>query len=149
MKFIAIQILLLLAFCFTVFADDDDKKPKTDAMLFGDVKSKESHIPFATINIKGTTIGTAADVTGHFKMTNLPVGKQTILISAVGYKSNELNVELAANESTTILVQLEPDNIDIEQVVVSADRNSKSRRETPTIVNSINAKLFQRTQMLH
>ncbi|HPE75420.1 MAG TPA: TonB-dependent receptor [Draconibacterium sp.] len=146
MKFIAIQILLLLAFCFTVFADDDDKKPKTDAMLFGDVKSKESHIPFATISIKGTTIGTAADVTGHFKMTNLPVGKQTILISAVGYKSNELKVELSANESTTILVQLEPDNIDIEQVVVSADRNSKSRRETPTIVNSINAKIFQRTQ---
>jgi outer membrane receptor for ferrienterochelin and colicins len=30
--------------------------------------------------------------------------------------------------------------------VVSADRNAKSRRETPTIVNAINAKLFERTQ---
>ncbi len=139
-------MLLLLVLGTTVFADDKDKKPKTDAMLFGDVKSKEAHIPFATISIKGTTIGTAADVTGHFKMTNLPVGKQVVVISAVGYKSHELDVELAPNESTTILAQLEADNIDIEQVVVSADRNSKSRRETPTIVNSINAKLFQRTQ---
>ncbi|GAB1451595.1 TonB-dependent receptor [Draconibacterium sp.] len=146
MKFLAIQSLLLLAFSITVFADDDDKKPKTDAMLFGDVKSEESHIPFATISIKGTTIGTAADVTGHFKMTNLPVGKQTVVVSAIGYKSQELDVDMLANEGTTILVKLESDNIDIEQVVVSADRNSKSRRETPTIVNSINGKLFKRTQ---
>jgi outer membrane receptor for ferrienterochelin and colicins len=138
--------LLLLAFCLSVFADDDDKKPKTDAMLFGGVKSEESHIPFASISVKGTTIGTATDVTGHFKMTNLPVGKQTVVISAIGYKTKELKVDMLANESTTILVKLEPDNIDIEQVVVSADRNSKSRRETPTIVNSINGKLFKRTQ---
>jgi outer membrane receptor for ferrienterochelin and colicins len=39
-----------------------------------------------------------------------------------------------------------PDVIGIEQVIISADRSSKSRRETPTIVNSINPKLFQRTQ---
>ncbi len=146
MKFLAILLLLLLVLGNFVFAEEKDKKTKTDAMLFGDVKSEESHIPFATISIKGTTIGTAADVTGHFKMTNLPLGKQVVVISAVGYKSREHDVELVLNESKTILVLLEPDNIDLEQVVVSADRNSKSRRETPTIVNSINGKLFQRTQ---
>jgi outer membrane receptor for ferrienterochelin and colicins len=129
-----------------VFAADDDKKPKTDAMLFGGVKSEELHIPFASISIKGTSIGTATDVTGHFKMTNLPVGKQTVVVSAIGYKSKELEVDMLSNESTTILVNLESDNINLEQVVVSADRNSKSRRETPTIVNSINGKLFKRTQ---
>jgi outer membrane receptor for ferrienterochelin and colicins len=129
-----------------VFADENEKNPKTDAMLFGDVKSDDSHIPFATVSIKGTTIGTAADVTGHFKMNNLPVGKQTVVISAVGYITRELDVELVAKKSETILVELDSDNINLEQVVVSADRNAKSRRETPTIVNSINAKLFQRTQ---
>ena len=125
---------------------DDDKKPKTDAMLFGDVKDESTHIPFATILIKGTTIGTAADATGHFKMTNLPVGRQIAVVSAMGYKTREIEVELVSNNSKTILVVLEPDNIGIEQVVVSADRNAKSRRETPTIVNSINSKLFERTQ---
>ena len=33
-------------------------------------------------------------------------------------------------------------------MVVSADRNSKSRHQAPTIVNSIGAKLFQRTQSI-
>ncbi|RIH63366.1 TonB-dependent receptor [Mariniphaga sediminis] len=131
---------------FFVYADEPEKKPKTDAMLFGHVVSGKEHVAFATIVVEGTTIASAADGTGHFKMTNLPVGKQTVVISAIGYKTLKKEVELRANESVTLYAQLETDNIGIEQVVVSADRNEKSRTHTPTIVNSINPKLFQRTQ---
>jgi outer membrane receptor for ferrienterochelin and colicins len=48
---------------------------KTDAMLFGDVKSAVSkeHIPFAAITVKGTRMGTVADGSGHYKLANLPV----------------------------------------------------------------------------
>lgn len=131
-----------------VNADDDDNKKaaKTDAMLFGDVKSGEEHIPFATITIKGTTIGTAADATGHFKMAHLPLGKQTILVSAIGFQTLEKQVDLVAKKSVTILANLIPDVIGLEQVVVSADRNAKSRKETPTVVNSISPKIFDRVQ---
>jgi len=127
-------------------ADEPEKKPKTDAMLFGHVKSGEEHIPFATVKIKGTTIGTAADATGHFKLTNLPVGKQTVVVSAVGYRTTEKEVELEAKKSTTVLLEIVPDVIGLDQVVVSADRNAKSRREASTIVSSINPKLMGRTQ---
>lgn len=139
-------IVLLLVYGSSVIADEPDDKPKTDAMLFGDVKSEGVHIPFATITLKGTTLGTAADVTGHFKLTDLPVGKQVVIISAVGYKNLEKEVTLEAKKGVTILVELEPDIIGLEQIVISANRNSISRRETPTIVNSINPKFFQRTQ---
>nr|WP_321353506.1 TonB-dependent receptor [uncultured Draconibacterium sp.] len=141
-------ILLLFVSCQFTWAEgtDDDKKNKTDAMLFGDVKSGEEHIPFATVTIKGTTIGTAADATGHFKMAHLPLGKQVVVISAIGYHTFEKEVKMEAKKSVTILAELDPDNIGIEQVVVSADRNAKSRKETPTIVNSINPKLFERVQ---
>ncbi|NQU54400.1 MAG: TonB-dependent receptor [Bacteroidetes bacterium] len=149
MKFITAVSVLLLVFsnvCFANTTKEEEKKPKTDAMLFGDVKSEGEHIPFATITIKGTTIGAAADATGHFIMTNLPVGKQVVVISAIGYIVSETEVQLVSNKSVTLLVELESDNIGIEQVVVSADRNAKSRKETPTIVNSISSKLFERTQ---
>ena len=150
MKIITVLSVLLLAFFSFSFAilpeEEDEKKPKTDAMLFGGIKSNGEHIPFATITIKGTTIGTAADVTGHFKMTDLPVGKQTVVISAVSFKTKEIKVLLISNKAVTILVELETDNIGIEQVIVSADRNERSRKETPTIVNSISAKIFERTQ---
>lgn len=149
MKLVLALLVFVIAFnvAFADGTDDDDKKkPKTDAMLFGDVKSGEEHIPFATITIKGTTIGTAADATGHFKMAHLPVGKQTVVISAIGYQTLEKEIVLKTSESVTILAELKTDNIGIEQVVVSADRNAKSRKETPTIVNSINPKLFERIQ---
>ncbi len=147
MKWIlALTVLLVSAIIVVAEEDDDKKKVKTDAMLFGDVKSGEEHIPFATVTIKGTTIGTAADATGHFKMTNLPVGKQTLVISAIGYQQLEKDVVLVAKKSATLLIDLKTDNIGLEQVVVSADRNAKSRKETPTVVNSINPKLFDRVQ---
>ncbi|MCK3683638.1 TonB-dependent receptor [Maribellus sp. YY47] len=145
-----IMALFVLLFSFhgvkAVYTLDDDKKPNTDAMLFGEVKSGEDHIPFATITIKGTTVGTAADATGHFKMTNIPVGKQTVLVSAIGYKAFEKEMLFESKKSVTLFVQLETDNIGLEQVVVSADRNAKSRKETATIVSSINPKLFDRVQ---
>ncbi|MEN8116611.1 MAG: TonB-dependent receptor [Bacteroidota bacterium] len=148
MKWILALFVLIITFNLTTAADPDDdkKKPKTDAMLFGGVKSGEEHIPFASITIKGTTIGTAADATGHFKMTNLPLGKQMVVVSAIGYKIFEKEVTFEAKKSVTLLIELETDNIGIEQVVISADRNAKSRKETSTIVNSINPKLFERVQ---
>lgn len=138
--------ILIVVFTFSGVANEPEKRPNTDAMLFGHVKSEGEHLPFASVVIKGTAIGTAADATGHFKLTNLPLGKQTILVSAVGYKPYSAEVELKPNSSVTILAELKPDNIGIEQVIISADRNAKSRNKTPTIVNSINTKLFQRTQ---
>lgn len=145
------SIITIILLCFSVnilFATEPDvkKKVKTDAMLFGDIKSGEEHIPFATITIKGTTIGAAADATGHFKMTDLPVGKQIVVFSAVGYQTLEKEVELVSKKGVTIYIDLKPDNIGLEQVVVSADRNEKSRKEAANIVSSISPKLFERVQ---
>ena len=52
----------------------------TDAMLFGDVKAKETgqHLPHATITVKGTTLKTKCDASGHFKMADLPVGNKLL-----------------------------------------------------------------------
>ena len=99
-----ILIICLLFLSLAAYTEEPDKKPRTDAMLFGDVKAGNEHIPFATITIHGTTIGTAADATGHFKITNLPLGKQKILVSAVGYKPYSKEIIFSKNNSITLLV---------------------------------------------
>lgn len=43
---------------------------KTDANVFGDVQSGGEHLPFASIRLKGTHIGTTTDETGHYMLTN-------------------------------------------------------------------------------
>ena len=149
MKFrsILISVTLLFATFFT-YADnergtaDNNKKPN-DTMLFGDIVSNGQHIPFATIVVKGTTQGTAADATGHFKLANLPEGTQTIIASAVGYKSSEANVNLIPGKEVFLKIMMEEDVLNLEQVVVTADRNQKKRRESSTIVNTLNPKLLE------
>ncbi len=121
-----------------------EKKP--DTMLFGDVTCCGDHIPFATISVKGTNIATIADLTGHYSLIGAPVGEQTIVFSAVGYKSAEYTVTLVDGEEITLMAEMEPDMIGLEQVVVSADRSEKSRKDAPTIISSISPKLMERSQ---
>ena len=48
----------------------------SDANIHGHIidGATGQHIPFVTISIKGTTIGTVADATGHYFLKNLPEG---------------------------------------------------------------------------
>ena len=54
---------------------------KTDANIVGHVVSEGKHIPFATVAIKGTTIGISTDESGHYQLIHLPEGTHTIVTS--------------------------------------------------------------------
>ena len=60
-----------------------------DHKITGHVKCNNEDIPFATILVKGTTIGTASDDKGNFKLQGLPSGTFTIRAQAVGFKPAE------------------------------------------------------------
>lgn len=120
---------------------------KTDANINGHVINKISreHIPSINVLIKGTTIGTATDATGHYYLRNLPVGEFTIAVSGVGYKTTEQQITLAAGKTIEVNFEIEEDQIMLESVVVSANRNETNRKEAPTIVNIISPGVFENT----
>ena len=135
-------LVILFYFSIAGFAQQ-----RTDANLFGHVinKNTKEHIPYANISIKGTTIGTATDATGHYYLKNLPVGTFKLVASAVGFKPIEQEVTLESNKSLEINFEIEEDQIMLESVVVSANRNETNRKEAPTIVNIISPKIFENT----
>ena len=106
---------------------------KTDAMLFGDVKAKESnaHLAYATITVKGTNLTTKCDATGHFKMANLPVGKQTIVASLDGYQELELEVMMEKEKSVNVSFLLNKDALELSQVVVTGTRTQHFVKNVP------------------
>ena len=106
---------------------------ETDAMLFGDVKSKTTgkHLPYATIKVKGTKLKTVCDGTGHFKLVHLPLGKQTIIASIVGYKDQELEVQMQSEKVTSVYFQLEDDELSVNQVVVTGTRTQHYVKSVP------------------
>lgn len=143
-----IFLLLLFTFTLATYADDDtDQKPKTDANLNGHVidKNTQEHVPFVTVILKGTTIGTATDETGHYFLKNLPEGTFTIRVNGVGYRSAEKEITLKKGETHELNFEVEEDNIQLETVVVSANKNETSRMEAPVVVNVLTPKLFENT----
>ena len=51
------------------------------------VKGSEENIPYATVLIVGSGQGTVSNEEGQFELKNLPAGKYTLRVSAVGYKT--------------------------------------------------------------
>ncbi|MDL2252354.1 TonB-dependent receptor, partial [Odoribacter sp. OttesenSCG-928-J03] len=95
--------------------------------------------------LKGTLIGTSTDETGHYYLKNLPVGQYTIVASYMGYISKEITVDVVANQTQEVNFEIEEDLIQLETVVVSANKNETNRRETPVVVNVLTPALFENT----
>jgi len=106
---------------------------KSDAMLFGDVKSAttQEHIPYVRIAVKGTSMGTVADGTGHFKLAHLPVGKCVIVAQVVGYKTQEKEVVMEKGKAVQLFFELEEDPLHLEQVVVTGTRTEHYLKDVP------------------
>lgn len=119
---------------------------KTDAMLFGDVKSAttKEHIPFATIIVKGTKTGTAADESGHYKLAHLPLGKCTVIARAVGYKSQEKEVYMEKGKAVNLFFELEDDVLNLEQVVVTGTKTAHYIKDVPVRTEVITAKAIEK-----
>ncbi|MBS4012305.1 MAG: TonB-dependent receptor [Bacteroidetes bacterium] len=121
---------------------------KTDAHLFGHVVNGGKHIPFASITLIGTTIGTSTDETGHYRIINVPEGTYIIRASAIGYKPVEKEVTIVAGVTLEIDFNLVDDAIGLDEVVVTGDRNEIRRRESSVIVNVVAPKTLNLTHSL-
>ena len=100
----------------------------------------------ATITLERTATGTVTDEEGQFTLSQIPVGKYTMEIKAIGYQSIRKNLELTATKSLHVEETLHTDNLSMSEVVVSATRYGVSRKEAPVIVNVISPKIFNATQ---
>ncbi len=119
---------------------------RTDANIVGHVVSNNEHVPFATIIIKGTTYGVNTDETGHYMFVNLPVGTHIIKAQAIGFKPLEKEITIQSGETKEVNFTLEEDILDLEEVVITADRSEIKRTESVNIVNTLSPKLFSSVQ---
>ena len=126
----------------------EDDAQNTDANVYGhvvDAKTGE-HIPYAIIQIKGTTIATTTDKTGHYFLKNLPEGTYVIEAKLVGYATLSKSVTITKDKTQELNFQLSQSNMDLDEVVVSANRSETKRRLAPNLVNVLGGKLFEITQ---
>ena len=137
--------LILLTLSATVLYADDITPIKEGNKISGHVveHGNEEGIAFASVLIVETGEGTMSNEEGRFEFTNLKPGKYTLRVSMVGYESMTKEVVASSEYTAVVHFKLKQDNIAIDEVVVSANRNEVNRWEAPVVVSIVSENLFE------
>src|SRR5688572_23922436 len=63
-------------------------------------------LPFATVYLNHTTIGTSTDVNGRFQLKEIEAGEHELVVSYVGYQPYHKTINLAETDTLSVTIQL-------------------------------------------
>ncbi len=136
-------IILLLCVCIAIPAISQHK---SNCELLGHVvNEKEEHLPFATVVLKENNSIRSTDSHGHFIFTNLKPGEYTIMVQSIGYKSHTEKIVVSCEQTAEIIIKLQESVLELDALVVTANRTETSRKETPVVVSMLSPKTMELT----
>jgi len=100
-----------------------------------DVDSKMT-IPGASVQIANTKVGTTTDSTGYFKISNIPIGRFTLLVSFVGYKQQIVSdIQLSSGKELVLTVELKENITNLSEVKVTATKEKAFTQNEMAVVS--------------
>ncbi len=117
----------------TVFAQNGTQT------IRGTILDKQSEMPLIGVAVEvlnlETTLGTTANIEGSFEIQGVPVGRQTLRFSYLGYNTITIpNVIVTSGKEVIMDVSMEESVIEINEVVVTAEvEKDKASNELATI----------------
>jgi len=73
-------------------------------------------------------MGATTDINGNFELLNVPLGRQTLKISYLGYKTQTIqNIMVTSGKENLLYINLEEDITQVDEIVIKA----KSQKEKP------------------
>ncbi len=115
--------------------------------VVGHVLSGGQAVSLASILLKNTTSGTSSDEYGNYSL-EIPSGKQTLVVQALGFKNLERNINVPAGGTIHLDFNLEESVFGLNQVVISASRGLQKRTEAPVIVTVTSSEVLQKAQAI-
>lgn len=118
-RFFFVQKSHLLRFCAGLVLLLLMGSPCFSATLSGLISDEKGEpLPFATIYLQNTTLGATSNESGHYFL-QLDPGKYTVVVKYIGYR--QVVQELEVKGETHQDFQLAPEEIEIEEVVITSD----------------------------
>jgi outer membrane receptor for ferrienterochelin and colicins len=108
----------------------------------GRVIYENEGLPYVSVYINGTTIGTTTDDYGNFKLTRLSKGTYQITASFVGYKTVSKKINVTA-DIDGLTFNLEFDD-SLDEIVVTGTLKPVSRLESPVPVEIYSPAFFKK-----
>lgn len=87
-------------------------------------KASKMSLPGASVTLLGTdeSVGTATDMDGNFRITQVPIGRQGIKVTFIGYKPAVIqNLIITSAKEMILEVELEENVVQINEVKVTAN----------------------------
>ena len=106
-------------------------------------KGTEENLAYATVLIVENGMGTVTGYDGHFRLKDVPAGKYTLKVQLMGYAAQTKTVVVSNEYTVDLHFVMEKEDIMMDEVVVSANRNETNRKAAPVVVNVMNGKLFE------
>ncbi|HEY9184596.1 MAG TPA: TonB-dependent receptor [Salegentibacter sp.] len=91
----------------------------------------------ANVIVKGTDIGTTANMDGKIRLVNIPDGNQIIEFSFLGFETEEIALQFPRTSSEVLQVYLEPSGEEMEEVLIRSTRSRRTIADLPTRVEVI------------
>ena len=101
-----------------------------DKTIVGTITSGKDNTPIglATVSVKGTKIAVATAANGSFSIT-VPQGKNTLVVSSVGYGEEEINI----SDKSTISLALKESTSALNEVVVTGYSSQRKKDITGSV----------------
>ena len=99
---------------------------KSTFTISGIVRDNDSgeSLPYTTLRILGTNIGTSANVDGLFSIVNIPSDTCSLVVNYLGYQEQVVSLSEFAENSSSLEVSMKNVASELDEVVVN-DSNSK------------------------
>jgi outer membrane receptor for ferrienterochelin and colicins len=105
-------------------------------VLIKDAESGEP-LPGASATIQGTSVGASADENGMAQLENIPNGTHELSFSFVGYQTQTKQIVFPNDISQPFEIELQGEGEELEEIVISSTRSSRTIADIPTRVEFI------------
>ena len=86
----------------------------------------------ATLLLKGTTNGISTNSQGAALLENIPNGKQTIVVSYIGYQQKEVSYNFPQVTGMVNKIQLSTSDTEMDEIIIEATRANRTAANLPT-----------------
>jgi outer membrane receptor for ferrienterochelin and colicins len=136
------MICRILLFALVIFSGLESFAQS--ASLSGKVSSKGEPVPFSNIILVGQSKGTASGSSGNYEIKEVEPGSYVVKASAVGYKTRTQKVVLQPGEEKKLNIELQTDDLQMNEIVVTGTLKEVNRLETPVPVEVYSPAFFKK-----
>jgi TonB-dependent receptor len=110
-------LLLLMSFMVSNLCAEPNEK----SLLKGVVVDDLGEIPGVALQIKGTHIGAISTTDGSFIISNIPPGEAILVISFIGYETQERKLDLQPGLNSIGEIHMTSSSLNLQEVIVRGE----------------------------